>query len=120
MTEGQTTLLSRIQSATGPDRELDANIWSFIGLDERQRNHAMIWRHQDGRELTERQFILAWAPSFTGSLDAATPRVGLGAMRSSAPPGSRMRRPAWSCSPASIPFSSARVLLSVPNRRAME
>jgi|SRR5882672_10296542 len=57
-----TTLLSRLQSATGPSRELDAEIalangWKLINDAE------SLWRSPTGR--------YDWAPLYTESIDAA-------------------------------------------------
>ena len=63
------TLLARIESATGPDREIDAEIWERIGLTEGHERHCRDWcrRHK----LPRARYLNAWSPAFTGSVDAA-------------------------------------------------
>lgn len=63
------TLIERLQAAQGPDRELDAEIYELIGIDEQ---HCKSWCRQDGRtDLTRAMFIRAWAPDLTASIDEA-------------------------------------------------
>jgi hypothetical protein len=64
-----TDLLSRLQSATGPSRELDAEIFKRSGKINEQ--HCRHWCRMDGRtDLTREDYIAAWAPTFTESIDA--------------------------------------------------
>jgi hypothetical protein len=63
-------LLARVEAASGEDRALNADLWEAFGLVPEHHCHA--WCGQNGRtDLTRGDFVLAWAPSYTGSLDAA-------------------------------------------------
>jgi hypothetical protein len=65
-----TDLLSRLQSLTAPDRDIDGEIFERFGNINEQ--HCSDWCSMNGRtDLTRKDFIRAWAPLFTGSLDAA-------------------------------------------------
>lgn len=72
-----TDLLSRLSAATGPSRELDADLWEHFGMvDERHCRH---WCSMDGRtDLTREMFIRTWAPEYTQSIDAALTLVPKG------------------------------------------
>jgi hypothetical protein len=66
-------LASRCEAASGPDRELrelDAAIWDACGLVD--EGHCKSWCSMNGRtDLTRAMYILAWAPRYCWSLDAA-------------------------------------------------
>jgi hypothetical protein len=65
-------LRDRIKGLEGPDRKVDAALWVFIGLDEREEVHCRSWCRMDGRtDLTREHFISAWASSYTESIDAS-------------------------------------------------
>lgn len=65
-------LISRLEAATEGSRELDAEIFRWIGLTERQERHCRDWCRMDGRTgLTREHYIGAWAPAFTESVDDA-------------------------------------------------
>lgn len=72
------TLIARLERATGPDRELDVLIFKSRPdlVDER---HCVSWCRMEGRtDLTRDDFIAAWAPEYTASLDAALTLVPKG------------------------------------------
>lgn len=69
-------LIARLEAATGPDQDIDADIWDFIGLTEGDAGHCARWISQNGRaDLTRRDYLLAWSKRFTGSIDAAVKLV---------------------------------------------
>ena len=66
------SVIHRLETATGPSRELDAAIFCAIGLTDTQERHCREWCRMDGRtDLTRKHYLAAWAPDYTRSLDAA-------------------------------------------------
>lgn len=67
-------LIAALERTDGPDRELDGAIWEAMGFVDEA--HCRSWCRMDGRtDLTRGDYIAAWAPEFTASLDAALPLV---------------------------------------------
>ena len=73
-------LIAALEEATEGSRQLDVDIFRFIGLTEVQERHCRQWCRMDGRrtDLTREHYLIAWAPDFTTSLDAALSRVPKG------------------------------------------
>lgn len=70
MGETMTDLLSRLQALTEPSREIDAEIFERFG--KVNEDHCRSWCAMDGRtNLKRKDFIRAWAPSYSESLHAA-------------------------------------------------
>jgi hypothetical protein len=62
-----------------PSNQLDAEVWDTIGLTDDQKRHCQKWVRMDGRtDLTRFDFLRAWAPSYTSSIDAALKLVPSG------------------------------------------
>lgn len=57
-----------LAKATGPDKKLDVAFFKMVGFTPAQEEHCRRWCRMD---LTREQYIDAWAPQFTGSIDAA-------------------------------------------------
>lgn len=67
-----TALIARLEAADGPSNAIDVDIFRIIGLTEAQESHCRKWCKMDGRtDLTRDHYIVAWAPDFTRSIDAA-------------------------------------------------
>jgi hypothetical protein len=65
-------VIAALEAATGPDRELDAALFEYVGLTELQERHCRQWCSQNGRtDLTRAHYIRTWAPDYTASIDAA-------------------------------------------------
>ena len=65
-------LIARITDASAPSRELNIAIWEARGLTEHEEDHCRMWCQTDGRtDLSRTDFLRAWAPSFSSSIDAA-------------------------------------------------
>ena len=62
-----------------PSNQLDAEVWNTIGLTAAQERHCQNWCRNVGRtDLTRFDFLRAWAPSYTSSIDAALKLVPSG------------------------------------------
>lgn len=65
-------IISFLEPLTSPQQAADAAIMKAIGLTEKQERHCKDWCRMDGRiDLTRDQYILAWAPRYTRSIDDA-------------------------------------------------
>ena len=65
-------LSALLEAATGPDRQIDADIFRAIGLTAKQECHCVEWCRMDRRtDLTREKYIAAWAPEFTRTLNDA-------------------------------------------------
>ena len=65
-------LIGRLETAIGRSRELDVEIFRHIGLTATQERYCTAWCCVDGRtDLTRDDYLKAWAPNYTSSLDAA-------------------------------------------------
>ncbi len=65
-------VMARLEAATKRSAVINREIWKLIGLTPAQEAHCAQWCRMDGRtDLTREQYIAAWAPDFTGSVDAA-------------------------------------------------
>lgn len=63
-------LLARVESATGPDREIDCALAEWFGLVNEA--HCKMWCARDGRtDITREMFVRAWSKYYTESIDAA-------------------------------------------------
>jgi len=64
------TLLSRLEALTAPSREIDAELFALSGTVN--EDHCREWCTMDGRkDLVRKRYLLAWAPRYTESVDAA-------------------------------------------------
>jgi len=63
-------MLERVESATGPDREIDCALAELFGLVDEA--HCKSWCAMDGRtDITREMFVRAWSKHYTESIDAA-------------------------------------------------
>lgn len=72
-------LIERVEAATGPDRELDADIWEAVGLAPNLGNGPYNWKRFPSASYHQSDGNSQWgnnqqAPFYTASIDAA---VGL-------------------------------------------
>lgn len=70
-------LIARLEAAKAASYDLSADIWKLIDLTPQQEQHCRAWCRQNGRDdLTRDDYIAAWAPPYTSSLDAAMTLLG--------------------------------------------
>jgi len=74
MTRDLSELISRVEAAKGPDREIDAAIWQLVLPDDYRKARGMasgLWPKNGDREAEERAWASRAARPFSRSLDAA-------------------------------------------------
>lgn len=70
-------LIRRLEDAKAASYELNVEVWKLIGLTPKQETHCSMWCRQNGRDdLTRDDYLNAWAPPYTSSIDAAMTLLG--------------------------------------------